>query len=56
LQANADPRARGTLNAAHNLLQEIAAKIDDEALRASFLQNVRFNREVVQTWENLSSS
>ncbi|MGC1378307.1 MAG: tetratricopeptide repeat protein, partial [Anaerolineales bacterium] len=54
LQAVHDPRARATLEAAHTLLQQIAAGIDDERLRASFLQNARCNREVVQAWENLS--
>jgi predicted ATPase/class 3 adenylate cyclase len=54
LQANADLRAGATLNAAYHLLQEIAARIDDETLRASFLQNVRFNREIIQAWESLS--
>jgi predicted ATPase/class 3 adenylate cyclase len=51
LQAGHDPRARATLQAAHDLLQAIAAGIDDDALRASFLQNVRCNREVVEEWE-----
>lgn len=55
LQANADPRARATLNAAYKLLQEIAARIDDEALRASFLQNVRSNREIIEAWESLAA-
>jgi len=54
LQANDDPRARPTLDAAYNFIQDIAARIDDEALRASFLQNVRANREIVQAWESLS--
>jgi class 3 adenylate cyclase/tetratricopeptide (TPR) repeat protein len=52
LQAIADPRARSTLSAAHHLLQEIAARIDDEALRTSFLQNVRANREIIEAWQS----
>lgn len=56
LQAGADPRARATLNAGYRLLQEIAGKITDQGLRASFLQNVRFNREIVQAWEGLAAS
>ncbi len=55
LQPNADPRARATLSAAYNLLQEIAGKIEDTALRTSFLENVRFNREIVQAWESLAT-
>jgi adenylate cyclase len=53
LQASSDLRARPTLQAAHTLLQEIAATIDDESLRISFLKNVRVNREIVQTWQNI---
>ncbi len=56
LQANDDPRAIPTLNAAYNFLQEIAARIDDESLRASFLQNVPFNREIIEAWENIAAS
>ncbi|MGC1376486.1 MAG: tetratricopeptide repeat protein [Anaerolineales bacterium] len=55
LQANNDPRARPILETAHHFLQEIAAGIDDESLRASFLQNARCNREIAQAWENLSA-
>jgi len=50
LDANADPRARATLQAGYSLLQQIAARIDNDDLKASFLQNVRFNRELAQTW------
>ncbi|MGC1377068.1 MAG: tetratricopeptide repeat protein [Anaerolineales bacterium] len=56
LEAVADPRARATLEAAYHLLQTIAAGIDDEALRASFLQNVRCNREIVEAWESRKTS
>ncbi|MGC1376932.1 MAG: tetratricopeptide repeat protein, partial [Anaerolineales bacterium] len=52
LQASHDPRALTILSAAHRLLEEIAAGIDDETLRVSFLQNVRCNREIVQAWES----
>ena len=51
LRAASDPRALPTLQAAHTLLQKIAAGIDDPALRNSFLQNVRSNRELLQAWE-----
>jgi hypothetical protein len=47
LQANADPRAEEILCTAHNLLQERAAKIDDEELRRSYLENVAAHREIV---------
>ena len=35
------------MNAAYNLLQEQAARIDDEELRRSFLENVASHREIV---------
>ena len=34
------------LAAAHSLLQERAGRIDDEALRRSYLENVAANREI----------
>ncbi|MGC1374593.1 MAG: tetratricopeptide repeat protein [Anaerolineales bacterium] len=52
LQTSADSRARATLQVAYNLLQEIAARIDDETLRASFLQTVRIHHEIIQAWES----
>jgi tetratricopeptide (TPR) repeat protein len=55
LQAANDPRARSTLEAGYNFIQQIAARIDDERLRTSFLQNVRFNREIVEAWEGLQT-
>jgi len=51
LQAAGDRRDRPTLDAAYNFIQDIAVRIDDERLRASFLQNVRFNREIVAAWK-----
>jgi len=47
LRADQDPRARGVLEAAHSLLQEQAARISDEELRRSFLENVTAHREIV---------
>jgi adenylate cyclase len=47
LEAVDDPRAQETLNTAHSLLQDQAAKIEDEALRRSFLENVAAHREIV---------
>jgi hypothetical protein len=48
LTANQDPRARGVLNRAYNLLQERAAKIGDEEKRRSYLENVPAHREILQ--------
>jgi predicted ATPase/class 3 adenylate cyclase len=50
LTATHNPRAQDILNTAHALLQERAAKIEDEALRCSFLENVAANREIVAAY------
>jgi tetratricopeptide (TPR) repeat protein len=54
LQANRDPRAEEILNASYHLIQERADKIDDEALRLSYLENVAENREIIALWEETS--
>ncbi len=51
LEANQDPRAQAILETAYNLLQEQAAKISDEALQSSFLENVAAHQEIVSKWE-----
>jgi hypothetical protein len=51
LQANTDPRAPGVLLSAHNALQERAAKISDEELRRSYLENVAAHRELQSEWQ-----
>ena len=53
LRANQDPRAGDILDTAHRLLQERAAKIPDEELRRSFLENVAAHREIIEAWEAL---
>jgi hypothetical protein len=53
LQANQDPRAQEILTTAHRLLQERAAKIDDDELGRSFLENVAAHREIVKEVERL---
>ena len=50
LEAGQDPRARDVLVTAHDLLQERAAKIDDEEMRRSFLENVTAHREIIAAW------
>ena len=52
LRANQDPRAERVLEEAHNILQARAAKIDDEDLRRSFLENVTANREIAVEWKS----
>jgi tetratricopeptide (TPR) repeat protein len=51
LQANNDPRAKDFLKAGYDLIQERAARIDEESLRRSYLENVPYNREIVRLWE-----
>ena len=53
LQANDDPRADRVLITAYDLLQERAAKIDDELLRRSYLENVAAHREIVEEMRTL---
>ncbi len=48
LRAAQDPRADEILRAAHDLLQEQAATIDDAALRRSFLEQVAAHRELTR--------
>lgn len=50
LQANGDPRAETILTTAYRLLQERAARIEEEALRRSFLENVAVHREIVAAY------
>lgn len=52
LQAIEDSRAGDSLAGSYNLLQEQAAKITDENIRRSFLQNVPWHREIAQLWED----
>jgi hypothetical protein len=50
LIAAADPRTEALLHHGHCLLQEQAARLDDEALRRSFLEQVAANRKLVALW------
>ncbi|MCP4535936.1 MAG: tetratricopeptide repeat protein [Chloroflexi bacterium] len=56
LCAYQDSRARDILTSAHNLLQEQAAKISDEEMRRSFLENVAVHREIVNEWRKLTAA
>lgn len=55
LQVTQDPRARDVLNTAHHLLQERAARIEDEELRRSFLENVAVHREIIAAYHESGS-
>jgi tetratricopeptide (TPR) repeat protein len=48
LRASGDPRAAEILNTAHRLLLEQAARLSDEGMRRSFLENVAEKREIVK--------
>jgi predicted ATPase/class 3 adenylate cyclase len=51
LHAAQDSRAEAVLSTTYTLLQEQAAKIEEEALRRSFLENVAVNREIVAAYQ-----
>lgn len=47
LNASHDPRAEEILHTAHSLLQKRTARIEDEELRHSYLENVAAHRELI---------
>jgi predicted ATPase/class 3 adenylate cyclase len=51
LRASQDHRADDLLTAAHNLLQQQAARITDDELRHSYLQNVAVHSEILELWQ-----
>jgi tetratricopeptide (TPR) repeat protein len=51
LQAAGDPRAPAVLDQAHQFLQAQASKIQDPALRQSFLQKVPVHRQIRLAWQ-----
>jgi len=48
LQASGDPRAVAVLDTAYRLLQSGAARLQDEQMRRSFLENVPWHRAIAQ--------
>jgi hypothetical protein len=54
LEANHDPRAVTILQTAHNLLQEYAIHITDDALRRSFMENVPAHRAILAAPEEIA--
>jgi predicted ATPase/class 3 adenylate cyclase len=55
LEADGDARAGEVLATAYDLLQERAAKIEDEEMRRSFLENVDAHRELVAAWKKVGA-
>ncbi|MBN1485819.1 MAG: tetratricopeptide repeat protein [Chloroflexia bacterium] len=53
LRASSDSRAPEILHAAYRLLQEQAARIDDEELRCSFLHNVAAHRAILEAFDGV---
>ena len=51
LSAGQDERARSLLHTAYHMLQERAGKLEDLALRRSFLNKVAAHREIVEAWK-----
>ena len=54
LGAAGDSRAAGVLETAYAALQKQAAKIPDEAMRRSFLENVPYHRAIVAAWVEIA--
>ncbi|MEJ2759700.1 MAG: hypothetical protein P8046_14565 [Anaerolineales bacterium] len=46
-----DQRAQKVIETAYSLVQEYAAKIESEELRKSFLNNVPWNKKIIDLWE-----
>ena len=53
LRANEDPRADEFLRASHKLLQQVAASVEDEDLRRSYLEKVAAHRQIVEEFNEL---
>jgi tetratricopeptide (TPR) repeat protein len=51
LRAGGERRANDILETAHEMLVEQAAKIDDEANRRRFLENIPHHRRIQMAWE-----
>lgn len=55
LEAVGDPHARPLLREAYHLLQERAARLENETTRRSFLEKVSFHREIMQAFEQMEA-
>jgi hypothetical protein len=56
LKAHDHPRAAEVLRTAYRLLQERAARIEQEGLRRSFLEGVPAHRKLIQESQRLGAS
>lgn len=50
LQDQHDPRSKGYLSTAYQLLQEQTARIEDEVMRQSYLEQIPHHREIAIAW------
>ncbi len=53
--ASGDPRARAAIDTAHAELQVLVARVAQDDLRASILNNIPLNREIVAAWRSQSA-
>ena len=56
LRAHDDPHASEVLGTAYHILQERAARIEDEHLRHCYLENVPYHRGLVQEYSATAHS
>ena len=56
LRANQDARSESILSSAYHLLQEQAARISDEEMRYSYLENVVTHKEIINEYEQRNAS
>lgn len=54
LRAADDPRAAAILQEVHGQIQTAVARMDDEAMRRSYLENIPAVREIVEEWGRFS--
>ncbi len=53
LKANGDPRLKDMLEASHQFLQTQAARIKEEEIRRTFLEQIPWNRQLLELWSEV---
>ena len=48
--ADREVESKEYIRRAYDIVMQTASKLTDEELRRSFLENIRYNREIVQAW------
>ncbi len=54
LSANKDERAKMILESAHNLIVEQAERIEEQAVRHAFLNNISANQEIIRAYNQIA--